>query len=58
MGMVVVAVWPSPKSHRYVSGSSSGSLDPLPLKLTVSGAAPLVGEAVRSAVGTPLAAVW
>ena len=35
--------------------SPSGSREPLPLKLTVSGAGPLVGVAVATAVGGWLA---
>jgi hypothetical protein len=36
-----------------VIASPSGSLDPLPSKLTVSGVGPLVGLAVATAVGAP-----
>src|ERR671930_2047199 len=43
---------PSPfRSQEYVIGSPSGSLDPLPSKLTVSGVGPLVGLAVATAFG-------
>jgi hypothetical protein len=47
---------PSPsRSHAYVSGPPSGSLEPLPLKLTVNGAGPFVGEPVAEAIGGWLA---
>src|SRR3954470_20675393 len=44
-------VVPSPKSQEYEIGSWSGSLDPVPSKVTESGAAPLVGFAVATAIG-------
>ena len=43
---------PSPlRSHEYVSASPSGSVDVVPLKLTVSGVGPWSGVAVARAVG-------
>ena len=55
---------PSPKLQAYVNGSPSGSLEPLPLKATASGAVPLVGVAAATAVGGcltgggPLGPTW
>ncbi len=45
---------PSPKSHSYLSGSPSGSLEPPPLKVTFSGDVPNVGVAVATAIGVLL----
>ena len=43
---------PSPsRSHAYVSVSPFGSLEPVPSKLTGSGATPLDGVAVAAAIG-------
>ena len=53
--VVVSAGEPSPKSHVYVSVSpASGSELVLPSKLTASGTAPELGEAVILAVGARL----
>ena len=42
---------PSPKSQSYLSVPPSGSLEPEPLSLTVSGGAPDVGVASATAIG-------
>ena len=48
---VCEAVWPSPKSHRYSAMIPSGSEDAEASKLTVSGLEPVLGIAVKLAMG-------
>jgi hypothetical protein len=55
-GFASVDVPPSPKVQAWDAIVPFGSLDPAELKLTVSGAAPLVGVAEMTAVGGWLAA--
>ena len=53
LGFWLSAVPPSPKSHRYVSGSLSGSR-PAAVNDTVNGARPLRGSPPASTLGAPL----
>jgi hypothetical protein len=55
--VVVTGVEPSPKSNVYdaISSSASGSDDPDASKPTVKGRGPVVGEALRTAVGAAFA---
>ena len=51
LGVAPVPVPPSPNVHAYEAIDPSGSLEPLPLKETASGAIPDVGVAVAEATG-------
>jgi hypothetical protein len=56
VGVVPSSYPPSPsRSQAYVSAPPSGSLEPVELKATVSGAWPLVGLAPMTATGGRLA---
>ena len=56
LGLVAADVAPSPNDHDQDEIVPSGSLDPEPVKLTGSGAAPVVGVAEITALGARLPA--